>query len=145
MPELTPLYTLIYRSQASRAVHEVTLHSLIRKARLHNQQARVTGILLFAKGQFLQVLEGPEPVLSDLYARINDDPRHYDVRTLAYGPIELRSFGPWPLAYAAVDAAVVDRVTHCLPLPADVGHTPAPCQEVNQLLRNFAQSSTAEN
>ncbi|MBJ6108892.1 BLUF domain-containing protein [Hymenobacter sp. BT523] len=145
MPELTPLYTLIYRSQASRAVHEVTLTSLVRKARLHNQQARLTGILLFAKGQFLQVLEGPEPALSDLYARINDDPRHYDVRTLAYGPIELRSFGPWPMAYASVEAAFVDKVAHCLPLPTDVGQTAAPCKEVSQLLRDFAQSNAQDS
>jgi len=145
MPEITPLYSLIYRSQASRAVHEVTLTSLVRKARLYNQQARITGLLLYAKGQFLQVLEGPEPVLSDLYARINDDPRHYDVRTLAYGPIELRSFGRWPMAYAAVDAAFVEKVAHCLPLPADVGQTAAPCKEVNQLLRDFAQSNVQES
>jgi hypothetical protein len=138
MPALAPLFALIYRSQASRAVHEVTLTSLVRKARLYNQGARLTGMLLYAKGQFLQLLEGPEPALSDMYARINDDPRHYDVTTLAYGPIELRSFGRWPMAYASVDVAFLERVAQCLPQPG-VGLTAAPCPEVAQLLREFAK------
>ena len=139
MPESTPLYSLLYRIQASRAVHEVTLTSLLRKARLYNEQAQLTGLLLFAKGHFLQLLEGPEPALSDLYARINDDPRHYDVRTLAYGPIEQRAFPHWPMAYAPVDVAFVEKAARCLP-SATIGLTPAPCEEVNQLLRSFAYS-----
>ncbi|MBF9222571.1 BLUF domain-containing protein [Hymenobacter ruricola] len=145
MPEPTPLYSLIYRSQASRAVHEVTLTSLLRKARLYNQQARITGLLLFAKGQFLQLLEGPESALSDLYARINDDPRHYDVRTLSYGPIEARSFPLAPLAYKFVEAAFIEKVAGCVPLPADIGLTAGPCKEVSQLLRSFAQDRAAES
>jgi hypothetical protein len=139
MPEPSTLYSLLYRSEASRAVHEVTLTTLVRKARAYNQQARITGMLLYAKGQFLQLLEGPEPALSDLYARINDDARHYNVTTLSYGPIELRAFGRWPLAYAAVDAAFLDRVAQCLPRPAAVGLTAPPCPEVAQLLRDFAR------
>lgn len=139
MPEPTPLYSLIYRSQASRAVHEVTLTSLLRKARQYNEQAQLTGLLLFTKGHFLQLLEGPEPALSDLYARINDDPRHYDVRTLAYGPIEKRAFPHSPLAYAPVEPAFVEKAAHCLP-STTVGLTPAPCDEVYQLLRTLAQS-----
>ncbi|MBO2008770.1 BLUF domain-containing protein [Hymenobacter negativus] len=143
MPETTPLYSVIYRSQASRAVHEVTLTSLLRKARLYNQQTQITGLLLFAKGHFLQLLEGPEPALSDLYARINDDPRHYDVRTLAYGPIEKRAFARCPLVYAPVEAAFIEKAARCLPT-APVGVTPAPCQEVHQLLRTFAQGHALE-
>lgn len=145
MPESSPIYSLIYRSQASRAVHEVTLTSLLRKARLYNQQAHLTGLLLFAKGHFLQLLEGPEPALSDLYARINDDPRHYDVRTLSYGLVEARSFPHSPLAYGSVDAAFIEKVAHCLPLPTDVGRTASPCKEVSQLLRAFAQAPDSES
>ncbi|GAB3575998.1 BLUF domain-containing protein [Hymenobacter daeguensis] len=136
MPE-NNLYSLIYRSQASRAVHEVTLTSLVRKARQHNAQIQLTGLLLFAKGQFLQLLEGPEPALSDLFAVINDDPRHYDVRTLAYGPIEKRSFPRLPMAYAPVDTAFIEKAARCLPVTT-VGLTPAPCEEVHELLRSFA-------
>ena len=139
MPILPSLYSLIYRSQASRAVHEVTLGALLRKGRLHNEQADLTGLLLYAKGQFLHVLEGPEPALSDLFARISDDRRHYDVRTLSYGPVEARSFPEWRMGYATADVALFDQVTQFLELANTPGLTPPPSEEMNQLLRDYAQ------
>ncbi|NKI88905.1 hypothetical protein HBN54_001498 [Hymenobacter sp. 1B] len=45
------LYSLIYRSQASRAMHEVTLPPLLRKARLHNERTRIGGLLLYSNGE----------------------------------------------------------------------------------------------
>jgi hypothetical protein len=139
MPDAPLLYTLVYRSQASRAVHEVTLTSLLRKARLFNQQARLSGLLLFAKGQFLQVLEGPEPVLSALYSRIKADPRHFEVRTLAYGPIAARTFPDWRMAYAPASADVLDKATGFLPLPTVPGLAAHPSEEMAQMLRDFAE------
>ena len=139
MPPQPLLYSLIYRSQASRAVHEVTLPPLLRKARLHNERTRLGGLLLYANGEFMQVLEGPEPALSELYARIQADPRHYAVRTLAYGPIAERAFPDWRMAYAPADARDLEKVTGFLPLAAAPGHTPHPAVEVSQLLHSFVQ------
>jgi len=50
MPDLLPIYRLIYRSQASRAVHEMTLVPLLRKARQYNQQANLGGLLVHTNG-----------------------------------------------------------------------------------------------
>lgn len=133
------LYSLIYRSQASRAVHEVTLPPLLRKARLHNERTRLGGLLLYANGEFMQVLEGPEPALSQLYARIQADPRHFAVRTLAYGPIAERAFPDWRMAYAPTDAKSLEKITGFLPLAATPGHTPHPAEKVAQLLHDFVQ------
>ena len=133
------LYSLIYRSQASRAVHEVTLPPLLRKARLHNERTRLGGLLLYANGEFMQVLEGPEPALSQLYARIQADPRHYAVRTLAYGPIAERTFPDWRMAYAPTDAKALEKITGFLPLAAAPGHAAHPPAAVAQLLHHFAQ------
>ncbi|GAA4037414.1 BLUF domain-containing protein [Hymenobacter glaciei] len=133
------LYTLIYRSQASRAVHEVTLPPLLRKARLHNERARLGGLLLYANGEFMQVLEGPEPALSQLYARIQADPRHYAVRTLAYGPIAERAFPDWRMAYAPADAKALEKITGFMPLKSAPGLAPHPVEDVALLLHNFVQ------
>ena len=139
MPPQPILYFLIYRSQASRAVHEVTLPPLLRKARLHNERTRLGGLLLYANGEFMQILEGPEPALSQLYARIQADPRHYAVRTLAYGPIAERAFPDWCMAYAPTDARELKKITGFLPLKTAPGRTPHPNEEVAQLLRSFVQ------
>jgi hypothetical protein len=139
MSDAPLLYTLIYRSQASRAVHEVTLTSLLRKARLFNQQAHLSGLLLYAKGQFLQVLEGPEPALSALYHRIQADPRHFEVRTLAYGPIQSRAFPDWRMAYVPVNPDFLEKTTGFLSLPAVPGLAAHPSEELVRLLRDFAE------
>lgn len=139
MPNPTDLYCLIYQSLASRAVHEVTLPPLLRKARQRNQNVFLSGLLLYAKGQFLQVLEGPEPALSGLYDRIRADPRHYAVRTLAYGPIPERAFPDWRMAYAPVDLKFIERATGYLPLGAAPGLTAHPAPELLQLLRDFVE------
>lgn len=137
MTDLPALHYLIYRSQASRAVHEVTLPPLLRKARQHNQAHFLSGLLLYARHQFLQVLEGPEPALSQLYARIQADPRHFAVHTLAYGPIAERAFPDWRMAYAPADPAFIERATGFLPLAAAPGLTAHPSPELFQLLREF--------
>lgn len=136
------LYSLIYRSTASRGVHEVTLPPLLRKARLHNERTRLGGLLLYGNGEFMQVLEGPEPALSQLYARIQADPRHFAVRTLAYGPIAERAFPDWRMAYAPAHAQDLEKVTGFLPLAAVPGHTPHPTEEVVQLLHQFVQGTS---
>jgi hypothetical protein len=120
-------------------VHEVTLPPLLRRARLHNERSRLGGLLLYANGEFMQVLEGPEPALSQLYARIKADPRHYAVRTLAYGPIAERAFPDWRMAYVPADTKALEKITGFLPLAAVPGHAPHPPQEVAQLLCSFVQ------
>ena len=137
MSDSPSIHCLIYRSQASRAVHEVTLPPLLRKARQHNQQANLSGLLLYANGHFLQVLEGPEPALSALYARIKTDPRHFNVQTLAYGPIAERAFPDWRMAYATTDEQPLESVTGFVPLATAPGLTAHPTPELRRRLREF--------
>ncbi len=145
MPPQPLLYSLIYHSKASRAVHEVTLPPLLRKARLHNERRRIGGLLLYANSEFMQVLEGPEPALSQLYARIQADPRHYAVRTLAYGPIAERAFPDWRMAYAPADTKVLEKVTGFLPLKSAPGLAAHPASEVTQLLQDFARGRASDD
>ena len=139
MPASLPLYCLIYRSYATPALREDDLPALLRAARRHNQQANLSGLLLYNDGQFLQVLEGPEPALSDLYARILTDARHEDVTTLAYSSVLKRAFPDWRMAYAPANPALLTQVTGFLPLADAPGLTPHPPADLRQLLHDFAQ------
>ncbi len=141
MNDSPSLHYLIYHSQASRAVHELTLPPLLRRARQHNQAHFLSGLLLYARDQFLQVLEGPEPALSQLYARIKADPRHYAVRLLAHGPIAQRAFPDWRMAYAPASPAFIEHATGFLPLAAAPGLTAHPSPELFRLLREFVEGA----
>ena len=139
MPQQPRLYSLIYRSQASPLVQEIALTALLRNARLHNERNRIGGLLLYANGEFMQVLEGPESALTELYDRIQADPRHFDVRMIAYGPIDGRSFPDWRMAYAPIDARTLREIVGFLPLKTMPGLTAHPTPEMAQTLRDFVE------
>ena len=68
-------------------------------ARSLNQQTGITGALLFNRGLFAQVLEGPMASVEDTFERIQCDQRHADIAMLACEPISERSFDKWSMAY----------------------------------------------
>jgi hypothetical protein len=98
------MYHIIYSSQAKEAMTLTTLVVLLMQARSLNEQQHVTGALVYGNGQFIQVMEGDEAVVKDLYKRIFKDSRHSDVRKLAEGPILSRSFAQWSMAFGEVPA-----------------------------------------
>ena len=141
MSDAPSLYCLTYRSQASRAVHEVTPPPLLRKARRHHQSVNLRSLLRYANGQFLHVPEDPEPALSTLYARIRADPRHFAVRTLACGPVVGRAFPDWHVAHAPTDQKLIEKVLGFLPLAVVLGPAASPPAAVSRLLREFVEDA----
>lgn len=100
-----PLHHLIYQSTATQPFSDDDLRSLLAEARKHNTTHDVSGILLYHDGQFLQVLEGTEGMLRQLYEKIRRDPRHTHVVKLADAPLVQRNFGTWSMAFRPVLAA----------------------------------------
>jgi hypothetical protein len=70
---------------------------------LANKKLGVTGALLINEDQFVQTLEGPEPAVRDLYAKISKDRRHEHVELLESGDVAERVFGRWAMAKMAAD------------------------------------------
>lgn len=78
------------------------LEEILEQSRHNNQNADVTGVLLFESGSFFQVLEGDKVVVGDLFKKIARDTRHKNVTKLIYEPIENRTFGEWSMGYPKV-------------------------------------------
>jgi hypothetical protein len=94
---------LVYSSRArDGCLANAELSEMLRTFRHHNSQTNVSGILLYGYGRFLQLLEGKSDVVSDLYARIAVDVRHFDLHQLDIG-FERQLFTGWPMAYAKVE------------------------------------------
>jgi hypothetical protein len=98
------VYEIIYTSAAARLPDPGELSAILETARRNNQRLAVTGILLYASGSFLQVLEGDEAVVRELYERIAGDGRHYRVRMLRERMVASRSFGTWSMGFVALEA-----------------------------------------
>ena len=68
-----------------------------------NKKLGVTGALLINDDQFVQTLEGPEPAVRDLYAKISKDRRHEHVELLESGDVAGRVSGRWAMAKMAAE------------------------------------------
>ncbi|MDF7815069.1 BLUF domain-containing protein [Hymenobacter sp. YC55] len=101
------VFQLVYRSQATRPLPEAELLSLLSHARQANAAVQVTGILVYWKGCFVQVLEGAEADVRALYARIQQDPRHSQVVTVSEARARPRHFAQWRMALGRDTAPAV--------------------------------------
>jgi hypothetical protein len=91
------LVRLMYASRAAENVDASALLSILKESKVKNPALGVTGVLCFASGIFLQVLEGGRAQVNSLYNRIVTDTRHTDVVLLSYEEIEERCFASWSM------------------------------------------------
>ena len=94
------LVRLMYASRAVDSVSQNELVTILRQSTANNPGVGVTGVLCFAAGIFLQVLEGGRTQVSALYNKIARDPRHHDVVLLSFEEVDERSFAGWSMGRA---------------------------------------------
>ncbi|MFC5497760.1 BLUF domain-containing protein [Caenimonas terrae] len=124
MPD--PLHSFVYASSATTLFTDHELEVLLEQARENNRVHQVTGMLLYCDGNFFQALEGTEPALEAVLARIRPSSRHRGLITLYYEPIAQREFGGWDMAFRRMDRAEFQRL--------NIGSTPT-----RLLLRSFLE------
>jgi len=95
------LYQLSYISAAAPRFDLTKMPELLHKSRLNNQKVGLTGMLLYANGTFLQVLEGREAAITDRFDAIEQDTRHCWIVRLRYEAIEQRVFRKWSMLWHA--------------------------------------------
>lgn len=94
-----PLLQVIYASAATRPFDKTALADLLESSRIRNAAEGITGMLVYHRGSFLQVLEGPEAPVEALTERIKADPRHGDFKLLLRDFVPQRAFGNWSMAF----------------------------------------------
>lgn len=93
------LYELLYTSSALKEMPEKELLSILEAARSKNKELNVTGMLVYSKRSFMQILEGEKDVVLDLFDKIVKDDRHTSVLTFWEGEIAERKFKSWTMAF----------------------------------------------
>jgi hypothetical protein len=100
---------------------------LLRGAQMRNMNLDITGLLLQVDNRFIQYLEGPREAVAPLLRRIQHDPRHHRFELLFEGPVAVRLFQDWSMAFSDFGAselvgngrgALLQQVLE-QPLPAD--------------------------
>jgi hypothetical protein len=91
------LVRCLYASRAAAGTGAAILDEILVQSRRNNPTKGITGMLCVSNDVFIQLLEGGRDEVCDLYNAIVRDPRHQNVRLLAYDEISQRQFGSWTM------------------------------------------------
>lgn len=112
---------LIYFSSSLKLVQEEDFISLLEQSRKHNSEKGITGILLCVRGNILQVLEGDQQAVEDLFNRVEQDTRHTDVSIAFKRPISQRLFPKWAMGYETITHRQLEEVKSLVNLETSDG------------------------
>lgn len=104
----------LYVSTAACGITGRQIGDILSVSRRNNARLEITGVLLFAGGSFIQLLEGPGEGLDTIISRLAVDPRHHSMLTILRGPIVARALPDWSMGWLDMGAAP-DRPD--LPMP----------------------------
>ena len=93
------LYELLYTSVAKREMSSDELVELLEQSRKKNLRLNITGLLVYQKGEFMQILEGEKETVLELYDTITNDERHTSVKTFWEDFISERGFSRWAMGF----------------------------------------------
>jgi hypothetical protein len=94
---------LIYVSQTDNITFENNKDILTSSFKF-NQENQISGALVFGLGFFIQCLEGDEKTVHNLYDKIAQDTRHYNVKTVSEERIDERHFPQWHMSLMNMSA-----------------------------------------
>lgn len=97
-------YASTSTSQPSTIRQDLT--DILYKARTHNFNHQLFGVLYYGNNYFFQCIEGPREQVDAIYRKLNKDTRHKDVLMLSYKDVKQVSFKHWNMKYVRLDEAV---------------------------------------
>lgn len=97
------LIALTYVSAAQHMMTSPELLEILKVSKENNRPLNITGMLLYRDGYFIQVLEGEEAAVVELFEKISQDDRHHHVLEVSREVIDNRSFGDWSMGYTNLE------------------------------------------
>ena len=97
------LKSLTYTSWAKPGLRAEDVESILEAARINNPMQGLSGVLIFNGANFMQILEGVEPAVDELVARLKRDKRHSNIAIRDEQSIARRNFPNWAMAYVTLE------------------------------------------
>jgi hypothetical protein len=138
---MNALSSLLYISLAPPSADEQTVQHILATSRRRNTALGVSGALLKYAGYYLQVLEGEQQAVQQLYERIRLDARHFDARVAAVESISERQFSGWAMHHVAAPRSP-DRAVGEFLRSLWRGQSGAEAHTARALLRRLASASS---
>ena len=98
-----PLVAKTYLSQSKLDWTDEAIDELLERSKRNNATRKITGAMIYANGFFMQLIEGPQIAVDELYSAIEADPRHEVLSLLHNQEIKDRHFSDWAMEYRDSD------------------------------------------
>ncbi|MEO6847827.1 MAG: BLUF domain-containing protein [Chthoniobacterales bacterium] len=97
------IYYLVYISTAIKLFKDEDLMPLLDQSRRYNQERGISGLLLYAEGCFIQIIEGQKQRVKNLFSqKICKDARHHSMILMVEGSEPDRSFPEWSMGFQSM-------------------------------------------
>ncbi|WP_269526804.1 BLUF domain-containing protein [Coraliomargarita parva] len=111
MNQSESLYQIMYLSSATTELNGDALMKLLEGSRERNARKGITGLMLFADGSILHIIEGKETVIKELFEKIQSDSRHRGLQVLWSKTIPKRDFPDYKMGFRRTDQSeLVDNI-----------------------------------
>jgi len=107
------VYYLLYYGVESFGFAQKDFEELLEQARKRNEFLGVTGKLIYCEGTFIQILEGNENNVKEIYASIERDQRLIATKLVAEGTTKQRYFKDWSMDFEEVSLAAINELENC--------------------------------
>ncbi len=97
---------IAYASLARGDLAASEVPRIIACSRANNQRAGIGGALVYTGTDFLQVIEGPAPVVALLWERVRRDPRHHSIGKFLDDNVAWTWYPEWQVGYLYDDRLV---------------------------------------
>ena len=138
---MSKLVQLVYVSLSSKDLSEQSLTDLLVEIREKNKRQDVTGMLLYHNSSFIQVIEGEQDTIDQLFDKLKKDQRHKNILVLLEHKIDQRSFPNWSMGFQEVDdedAKGLEGFTKFMEAVDKEKYLANCTKEVMHMLNNFA-------
>jgi hypothetical protein len=105
------LSQIVYVSSRQAICTDEEIEKILASCKKNNPPLNITGVLLYSKNKFIQLVEGDYKLINELYSKIQKDTRHSQVILLSMGPIKEKSFPSWHMGAKKLNAGEVDYKT----------------------------------
>lgn len=104
------MLSIAYVSVAAREMSDEDVAAILTASRANNVEHGLTGALLYHRGRFIQVLEGPDHEVLSRFAVIAEDARHRGIQEISKKQLGQRQFPEWTMGFRPLDDASIKQL-----------------------------------
>jgi hypothetical protein len=140
-------YQLIYTSRPKVEVTESLVSDILSKAIRRNNSLKISGMLIYFHGMFMQLIEGDKEAVDELFNIIRLDPRHGDITVLLQKQSDERCMPTWIMGFTMDNefGAQIEEQSFCIPCDEAKEFCSMMPVEVGKLFLDFMKDVQVKN